>query len=150
MFPSATITFAILFEVSTKSSISGLIRYTPLCAAFMALKKFRCASSVITFAKFSSVNSTMMERLGSNDLYSEFISERISSKAKRNFSSDETTTVATLSRGMAFRRLPPSSFANCINSFVANSKRFISLLALPNPLMMSIPLWPPCNPLTLI
>ena len=63
-----------------------------------------------------------------------------------------TTTVAKLSLGIAFRKLPPliSEIRKPKFEKPSNKIRFIILLAFPKPLIMSIPEWPPFKPFTVI
>ena len=80
-----------------------------------------------------------------------FISKLISN---RNASLEIMSTVKIdlLSRGIALRKLPPFISEIRKPKFVklSNNSRFIILLAFPSPLSISIPEWPPFNPLTVI
>ena len=77
------------------------------------------------------------------------ISKPVSNK-KASVATLSIEIIATLSLGIAFRKLPPLISDIRKPKFVkpSNKSRFIILLAFPSPLIISIPECPPFNPFT--
>ncbi len=119
----------------------------------MLRRMLRCQSPFHTLAGLST-RLTLISRLGSVVAYSRLMITSCSATvaSKSLICAASIPTRAKDSLGIALRRLPPSTLLTCMlcRASSCTRRRFISLLALPRPLCISIPEWPPLSPVMLI
>ena len=137
-----------LRDVSTKPSMSLLMRMTPLGAIMTVLIIFWVSASVMTLG-YMRTGSSFMKKSGSTRPSSFFTQPATfsSSASMHSLWALGMAKVMEASRGMALRILPPSTLMRRMpQSATQRMWRKRSLLALARPVLISMPLWPPLRP----
>ena len=151
-FSASVFTMARFEEVSTSPGMLSLMRITPFGQAMMALVILTWVLLLSTVLGLST-GSMVTVRSGSTAASSLLmtptrLSTRVTNSGIFLFF---TASSPKASRGMAFRRLPPSKDERRTPSSQVVSARMRKkiLLAFPRPKTMSMPEWPPFSPVML-
>ena len=131
----------------------GLIRWIPLTIPNRAAIKLACSESGIAVVDDSTGWQTI-SKFGSVTWFSAtmFFTSVLNHAWSGTEAPSGIPIVATDSRGIAFRKPPPSidTTRAWLFSDASDNKRFMILFALPRPRWISMPEWPPAKPLTVI